>query len=126
MFQAAANDTFVTLVAKLTANTTGGAIPNESLLTTLLGALLLPAQGGIWQQQPGTPTDEYLLWRYVLQNQCGPLVWDNNDTQPTILGKILNNMGGANTRAPNDTLYVLVQKMVNNGLALTNCFFLKP
>lgn len=118
MQTAAPNDTYATLLQKLFANTSGY-LTNETLIPTLL-AYILDAQGGPFQPSNSGDTEDR-LWIYILQNQCGPWVWEQYDTPETVLRKVLMNMGAPYPGA-NVTKVTLVKLMVNLEVALTNCF----
>jgi len=117
MQTAASNDTYSTLLQKLFANTSGY-LTSETLIPTLL-AYILDAQGGPFQPSNSGDT-EYRLWVYILQNQCGPWTWAQNDQLDTVLLKVLMNMGAPNPGSV--TKVTLVKLMVNLGVALTTCY----
>lgn len=117
MQTAASNDTYSTLLQKLFANTSGY-LTSETLIPTLL-AYILDAQGGPFQPSNSGDT-EYRLWVYILQNQCGPWTWAQNDQLDTVLLKVLMNMGAPNPGSV--TKVTLVKLMVNLGAPLTNCY----
>ena len=118
MQTAASNDTYATTLQKLFQNTSG--LPtSETLIPTLL-AYILDAQGGPFQPY-NSGENEFRLWVYILQNQCGPWTYDvDNDQLVTVMRKVLMNMGAPNPGSV--TKVTLVKLMVNLEVALTNCY----